>query len=319
MPPREGELFIGKGTVKVRLQDISIGVDSSWRKLDLEHKNHLVDAFLRGESASSDPLLRNVNGRSKLDAQGLKLLINGKHTVAALLECMKIFQVHDNEMEAFTFTPSLAKVFTEGLECRVGEFADDSTHAVVSYCVCIHDVGSTKLKASTMNDCVEVVQRFRNRAPGTTWESTKTRMLSFYGTRKSRWVYRCVVAAQTLTPAILFKLAELNIPNKWIHDNMYFTGQGADRTKRLSEKSQSLVLDMVSSDKESRKDFSLGLVTQEYCVPAWVAENWLAEKKRIYLGIAEKQGVESRGRIPFHPTWTYSSFRLLATKHASRR
>ena len=220
------------GVHMVPLMEISIGDDSGWRAIDLQRKEELVASFLGGQFGKSilrSALLRNVGGKSKLGLDGLKLLIDGKVTVAALLDCFSVYNKmkcdegknHDDQVEDenLEFPENLVKIFEEGLECRIGEFENDSDDVVFAYCVGIHDADANKYKPSTLQDCVKVSTRFKERAPGGSWESTRQAMLAFYGSGKRMWVYRSIVCAQTLSASVLETLAKENIPNKWICEN----------------------------------------------------------------------------------------------------
>ena len=48
--------------------------------------------------------------------------------------------------------------------------------------------------------------------------------------------YNMVLAAQTLPEEILKRMDEVGLPNSYVYDNKYFSGQNQDKAKRLSDK-----------------------------------------------------------------------------------
>ena len=83
------EVEVVSATAVVPLSEISVGESSGWRELTPERVEELKEIFMRGEydkNVLKKPSLRHVGYLPKTDAQGMKLVFDGKHTTAALKE-----------------------------------------------------------------------------------------------------------------------------------------------------------------------------------------------------------------------------------------
>ena len=104
------------------------------------------------------------------------------------------------------------------------------------------------------------------KCPGGDWKQVQIALEGIYGKGKRTFVWRMICAAITLPQPVLDKLAACPaIPNSYIHENKYFTGQGVDLNRRISTEGRVKLLDMLQDDLESKKPMSVNVFQKEYC------------------------------------------------------
>ena len=91
-----------------------------------------------------------------------------------------------------------------------------------------------------------------------------------------------ILAAETLPDAILKRLEEAGVPNSYVFDNKYFSGQGQDKGKRLSDKGRLACVDIYEEDVAQGGKFSVGTFVEDVCRPMRHAEQWITAKKNHY-------------------------------------
>lgn len=81
------------------------------------------------------------------------------------------------------------------------------------------------------------------------------------------YVYRMVVAAQTLPKAVLDRLAGSDLAPSHVHENKFFVGTGVDAPKRLSDDGRLAVIDIAQADLDAGRAISASTFVSEYCAP----------------------------------------------------
>ena len=103
------------------------------------------------------------------------------------------------------------------------EFSDlEDVDLRVAYCVQAHDQDANRFKSSSIRDLVWVAMRYKARTPGGGWGQVQKKLNGIYGQGRTMWVYRMIVAAETLPDPILRALEDVGIPNSYVHENNFF-------------------------------------------------------------------------------------------------
>ena len=153
--------------------------------LDDNRVAELVLAFRAGEfglNILKKPSLLEVDMQPKLDAQGARLLCDGKHTVAALKQLGA--ELLADEALAQTWSHALVAAITRGVPVSVVEFRDDDPDVVLAYNVAAHDVDSNRYKPTSLKDLADVAKRFKARTPGGDWAKVTHALETLYGRSK---------------------------------------------------------------------------------------------------------------------------------------
>ena len=285
------------------LSDISTAADSGWRELDTKRVYELKEKFLRGEFGQNllkKPAVLSEDGTGtklkKATTDGNTLLVDGKHCIQALKEIKKLLDAHagdgdahagdgdahDGETDELVLSPTLAKVFEEGVTVTVLAFPDSNDDdAILAWVVAIHDVEVNTFKPCSMADLVDVAERLRVKQPGGKWKDAQSALEKVYGHGRRMFVYRMVSCAQSLDKAVLEALSKAAIPNSWIFENKYFLGHGADASMRMSKSTQICVIGIGQEDLESGTACSWKTFRDETCMAYRHAELWLASKRKV--------------------------------------
>jgi len=181
---------------------------------------------------------------------------------------------------------SLIDAFEKGVPVQVVEFPEDSPDLVMAYNVSAHDVDSNSYKSTSLREMVIVANKWQTKTPGGDWAKVQSQLEAIYGSKKRMFVYRMIVAAQTMTEKVLEALEECAVPNSYIYENIFFVGQGADAQKRLSEESRIKCIEMLHDSSQSGQGMSAKVFVEEYCLPIWHAERWVAQKQREFGKLA---------------------------------
>ena len=176
----------------VAISEISLEEDSGWRPIDPNRVRELKDAFVRGEYGQNllrKPSLLWFSGAPKLSTNGLGRLADGKATFAALKELQIEYQQHleKDTLEDDTYSETLIRAFTDGVDVMAIEFEDDDDCLVLAWATGAHDLESNKYKASSLKDIVSVAQKYRVRQPGGSWQATQTALERIYGPKRRMW------------------------------------------------------------------------------------------------------------------------------------
>ena len=284
--------------VMMQIADLSVTADSGWRDVSDSRVAELVDCFvtqgLYGVGILRRPQVVQSLGMVKAASDGNAMLLDGKHTIAALQRVSTMYKAvtaAESESEGvgddtLHLTSLLVTAITEGVEVDIVEFTDDDCDLRVAYCAAAHDEATNKYKATSIKDLVDVAVRYRNRATGGSWEVAREQLLKVYGPSRRTFVHRMLVAAQTLSPAVLSMLERHGVPNSYIYDNSYFSGHGRDAGKRLSEAWCVAVLS-VYGEMSKGIAFSKATFDSEVCSPAKHAERWVKDKRREFGALAD--------------------------------
>ena len=175
MPPTPKKVrintSIGPSTQKdtrIAMSDVSIGIESGWRGVDGCRVEELVTAFLNGEYGNNllrKPMILMKDSQPVTCEDGRQRLVDGKSTFAALAKVHEMF-VDAEKCEAYEWSQELITAMDTRVDVIAAEFTDDSADMLMAYCVGVHDIESNKYKATSLNNLVEVAERFRAHTPG---------------------------------------------------------------------------------------------------------------------------------------------------------
>jgi hypothetical protein len=297
---------------RIPITEVDCSIESGWRDVDLARVAELKDMFLKGlfgVNLLRRPMVLKRHGALARSTSGNVLLLDGKHTFVALTELKRMYDTEPTQPEengdgvpATAGQPSaaagvvdevvwsnlLVAALTEGVPVDFVEFEDpDDPDLPIAYCVQSHEEDVNKYKKTSMKDLVGLAMRYKARAPGGTWATVQATMLGFYGAGRRTWIYRMIVAAETLPDVILNKLEKVGVPNSYIFENKFFSGQGVDKPKRLSDEGRLAVLTIYQEEVEKGGTFSKATFVDELCAPLRRAEQWVKEKRGIYGALAQ--------------------------------
>ena len=306
---------------RFKIADVSISDASGWRDVDARRVKELKTDFLAGlfgVNILKRPMILCKHGKVCLAPDGNAMILDGKHTFKAIGELTVTYKASlamaedwpfedDPAMagdasgsvdprpamagvavaEEIMWSPLLIEAITEGVPCDMVQFDDpDDDDAPIAYCVAAHDEAANKYKPSSVRDAVGVANRYKNRVAGGTWPAVQALLTQLYGSGRRKFVYNMVLAAETLPDAILKRADDAGIPNSYIYDNKYFSGQNQDKVKRLGDKGRLSCLDIYEEDVLQGGKFSVKSFTEEVCAPMRHAEQWIASKKKQYGALA---------------------------------
>jgi len=285
---------------RVKLSDVCVGEESGWRMLDRARVAELKDQFrkgLYGINLLTRPKLLKAHGNFIISPKdGKNLLLDGKHTFVALNELASQYiaeadadeATDDGKTDSDVWSALLVEALTLGVLVDFVEFSDpEDADLRVAYCVQAHDEEANKYKKTSLRDLVGVALRYKAREPGGTWAATQTKLLSIYGAGRRTWIYRMIVAADTLPPSVLCALEEAQIPNSYIHENKFFSGQGSDRPKRLTDEGRLAAVAIYKEEALNGFAFSKKSFVDEICSPLRHAEAWIKNKRNDYGVLAK--------------------------------
>jgi hypothetical protein len=153
--------------------------------IDNNRVAQLAESFRSGDygvNIMKKPSLLEFDGQPKIDAQGARLLCDGKHTIAALKELGA--ELAANEALAETWTNALVAAIRTGASVIVVEFEDDDPDVVLAFNSLAHDLDSNKYKATSLKDLVDVAKRYKARTPSGEWCRVQKVLMSLYGENK---------------------------------------------------------------------------------------------------------------------------------------
>ena len=164
---------------------------------------------------------------------------------------------------------------------------EDDLDLPIAWATAAHDLESNRYRAASLRDLVAVAERYRARTPGGSWQATQTQLENIFGSRRRMYVYRMVVAAQTLSKPVLDRLAESSLSPSHVHENKFFLGSGCHAQSRLSDEAKLAVIDVAQGDLESGRSISASTFATEYCAPMRHGEVWVSAKRREYGKLCE--------------------------------
>ena len=292
---------------RFKIADVSITGDSGWRDVDTRRVNELKTDFLAGlfgVNILKRPMILCKHGKVCAAADGNAMILDGKHTFKALDDLRVLYEacsamaedkeessdpamVGDTKADEIMWSPLLIEAITIGVACDMVQFDDpDDVDAPIAYCVAAHDEAANKFKPSSVRDAVGVAHRYKNRVAGGNWPAVQALLTQIYGSGRRKFVYNMILAAETLPESILKRAEDTGIPNSYIYDNKYFSGQNQDKAKRLGDKGRLACLDIYEEDILQGGKFSVKSFTDEVCAPMRHAEQWIASKKKQYGALA---------------------------------
>jgi hypothetical protein len=153
--------------------------------LDHNRVAQLAESFRAGDygvNIMKKPSLLEFGRQPKIDAQGARLLCDGKHTIAALKELGAELAANDSLAE--TWTNALVAAIRTGVPVMVVEFADDDPDVVLAFNSLAHDLDSNRYKATSLKDLVDVAKRYKARTPSGEWTRVQKVLVALYGENK---------------------------------------------------------------------------------------------------------------------------------------
>jgi hypothetical protein len=107
-------------------------------------------------------------------------------------------------------------------------------------------------------------------------------------TGKRQFAHRCVVVAQALSPSLLGKIDEYQIPASWIYDNKYFVGQGAGAAIKLITTAGRLAcIENVHEDLLANRAVAAISFIEEYCATMKAGETWVEKQRKIFGSLCD--------------------------------
>ena len=285
--------------VRVKIEDVSFGKASGWRDVDPKRTAELKKDFsngLFGVNILKRPMILGKHEKIATAPDGNASILDGKHTFTALAELSVLYKAamaaaddgpatagNEDVADDTTWSPLLIAAITEGVPCDVVQFEDvDDADAPIAYCVAAHDDAANKYKPSSVRDAVGVANRYKARVAGGTWAAVQTLLQQIYGSGRRKMCYNMVLAAETLPEEILKRMDEVGLPNSYVYDNKYFSGQNQDKAKRLSDKGRLACIAIYEEVVLTGGQFSVKSFTDDVCQPLRHAEHWIASKKNLY-------------------------------------
>ena len=246
---------------------------------------------------------QQADGEDKLGPDGRRVIVDGKHTVAAIKECKRIYDSAEGGEETHQWTANLLEEFQDGVSVRVLNFTNWDEDMVHAYCVSTHDADSNKWKQTSVKDMADVAKRAQKKVPGGCWKLVQKKLEGHYGggSTKRTFVWRMIYLAQTIPDHILLKIHDMSLPNAYIYENKFFVGQGPDKGKRMGDQCRERVLDIVAGELAAGAPMNAKAFREDYCAPMRHAELWVRDRKQEFGALA---ALPAFARVT---NWLYSS------------
>jgi hypothetical protein len=91
----------------------------------------------------------------------------------------------------------------EGMDCQVVELPSADFKEILALNALAHHEATNVYEATSIGDMVDMAEQYRKTTQAGTWAETQKALELTLGSTKRTFVYRSVVAAQTLSPLAL--------------------------------------------------------------------------------------------------------------------
>lgn len=303
---------------RVKLHEISIAEDSSWRDLAPDHVESLKAVVLNGDYGSTTlakpSLVLDQTGNEMISAiDGCYILNNGKQFIAALQALQPEYEKASEEVEKVLaakagaegangqnteaacppegqedlwpcwLVPDLRTAYKEGLIVDYVRYPSDDRLTHIAIQCLAHEQEQNLYRVSCIGDKVQVMTKAYNKVKD--WTKAKKALLEVLGDTKSSTVYRWVVLSRDLDSQVLawIKANWPTLGQAFIVGNKYVIGRGDDARVRLSPGYVNVCLQLLQTYVDTPgKKASAEVFMNEFCAPLRQLEIWEKQQIKVF-------------------------------------
>lgn len=242
---------------------------------------------------------------------GLVVLNNGKHFIAALQDLQPMFEDAKQKAEAACppdggdasiqddiwpewLVPDLRMAFTDGVLLDQVKYSSDDRLTHVAIQCLAHETEQNRYRVSTIGDKVALVKKAFESAKD--WGKAKKSILEVLGDNKASTVQRWIVLARDLDPEVTEWIGKVSpmLNQAYIVHNKYIIGKGDDYRHRMSAKYAVIAIQLLLDQLDSKLgSVSAPVFLAEFCAPLRSLEIWEKTQIRAF-------GIVASGFPAFH-------------------
>lgn len=294
MAPKKASLApIDLGTIRKKLEEVSLAEDSAWRDADPEEVRMLEESIIAnanyGVTAMANASLVYENGLAKVSAaDGLHLIDDGRKIVTVLLNIGKrLATMLEVEKEAaLWYNDALKDVFENGYQFSRKEYplGTENLERVI-YQTLRHEEDQNRFEKTSLLQKATVARKMYERE-GSCWTTCRKALLALLGDAKASTINRWITIARDFNPSFLRLTKQKDVPQNWICGNKFFVGIGEESRFKLGTEWGEIAFRWLLDSLDSHVPLNAESVRDEYCLVAKHCETWARSQEKRFKNIA---------------------------------
>ena len=272
----------------VKLDAISMGPLSGWRKTRPGRIDELREAFLGG--AFQQSTFGDVCLLRKTDEDERWIIDDGLATTTVLRDLLQAWQARpDGDPTGEPWHQNLVDVFVSGLPVKWLVYEDDGLPLRKLWNIGKHDESNNKFDASSIAQKVEAAHEALRAAAGDAMRA-KTDMQHVLGDGAQSNIKRWLRAAAGLHATVVAELQSMPwLPEGFVFDNVFFVGGGVARDRQLAPHFACRALELVKmnrADNEDKLTMTIKVFSDEVCQRIKLVDLWKRHMARKFGAVA---------------------------------
>jgi hypothetical protein len=281
------------GTIRKKLEEVSLAEDSAWRDADPEEVLMLEESIIAnanyGVTAMANASIVYENGMVKVSAtDGKDLIDDGRKIVTVLLNIGKRLatMLEEEKESALWYNDALKDVFENGYLFSRKEYplGTENLERVI-YQTLRHEEDQNRFEKTSLLQKATVARKMYERE-GSCWTTCRKALLALLGDAKSSTINRWITIARDFNPSFLRLTKQKDVPQNWICGNKFFVGIGEESRFKLGAEWGEIAFKWLLDSLDSRVPLNADCVRDEYCLVAKHCETWARSQEKRFKSIA---------------------------------